>query len=770
MSGQNFAALVTAALCLAGTGSAQTPESTTQAAGAVLDRYCVSCHGDRLRSGGLTIDPAQLGGVGDHAEVWEKVVRKLRSGAMPPAGLPRPDAATYDRTASFLEVELDRAAAARPVAGSLPLLFRLTRTEYQNAIRDLLALEALPQEMDYALLLPADNAVSGFDNIADLLFVAPRTMERYLDAAYRISRLAVGDPTLPLMVNIHRLSPELPQDDRREELPLGTRGGLLVRTHVPLDADYVIDVEVSGRSRDAHRLDVTVDGVPVGTVVIGGAGRPSTEFRVPLEAGARRVGVAFVQRNEALPEATLLPLLRSRGTQPAVASVTIRGPYDVIGPGDTPSRRRIFVCRPRSAADELPCARRILGTLVERAYRRPATDADLDDLLPFFARYRAEAGFDRGIQRALERLLVSPQFLFRIERTPNGVAPGTPHPVSDLELATRLSFFLWSSIPDDELRAAAVAGTLHEPAVLDGQVRRMLADPRSTALVTSFAAQWLYLGDVELKEPDPLLFRHFDATLRQSFRRETELFLDSVLRADRSVLDLLGADYTFLNERLARHYGIPNVHGSDFRRVRLPDGSARGGLLGQGSILTLTSYSTRTSPVLRGKYVLENLLAAPPPPPPPDVPALTTEGAAPGEVVTIREAMVRHRANPVCASCHAPMDPIGFAMEHFDAIGRWRETDADAPIDASGVLPGGARFTGVAELRSILLGQPEQFVGALTEKLLMYAAGRNVQYDDAPAVRAIVREAAKTDYRFASIVLGVVKSAPFQMRTAGETR
>ena len=767
--------------CLAPGASAQDAGAPMAPAAELLDGYCVRCHNERLRTAGLALVPDQLDSVGERAELWEKVVGKLRSGAMPPAGRPRPDEAAYDRVAGLLESELDRAAEARPNPGPLPLLYRLTRTEYQHAIRDLLALDALPQEMDYPLLLPADNAASGFDNIADLLFVAPRTMERYFDAARTISQLAVGDPALPLMVNIHRLPPDRPQDARDEDLPPGTRGGLLVPMHVPLDADYVIDVEVSGRSRETDELEVTVDGARVALVALGGGSgrggrgggrggaRPDTEFRLPLAAGKRHIGVTFVQHNAFLPEATLMPRLRSRGTQPAIASVTIRGPYDVLGPGETASRRRIFVCYPAAREEELPCAREILTALVRRAYRRPATQADLDDLLPFFEQHRADAGFERGIQKALERLLVSPQFLFRIERTPEGATPGRPYPVTDVELASRLSFFLWSSIPDGELLDAAAAGTLSHPAELDRQVRRMLADPRSEPIVSNFAAQWLFLGDVDLKEPDPLLFRHYDATLRHAFVRETELFLDSVLRSERSVLDLLAADYTFLNERLAAHYGIPGVHGSHFRRVELPADSPRRGLLGHGSILTLTSYSTRTSPVLRGKFVLDNLLASPPPPPPPDVPALTTDGAAPGEVLTIRDAMVQHRANPACASCHAQMDPIGFALEHFDAVGRWRDTDANQAIDASSVMADGTAIDGAGGLRRVLLDRSDRFVEALAERLLMYATGRNLQYYDRPAVRGIVRESAENGYTFGSLVRGVVDSTPFRMRLAADT-
>jgi len=758
---------------------------------APLAKYCVTCHNERLKTGGFVIDPAQLIDVGAHADAWEKVVKKLRTGTMPPSGAPRPDQATYDSVASALETSLDRAAAARPRVGTLPIAHRLSRTEYRNAVRDLLALGDLPKELSIDYLLPADNSSSGFDTIADLLFVSPSAMERYLDAAQKISRLAVGDTTLPVLVNIHPLDPEHPQDERVDDLPFGTRGGLGVRSDFPVDGTYTVKVELAGGAgRDRHQLEVTLDGERVKLEAFGGApagrgGRgggapdPRLEFPLTIKAGPRLIGVAFVQRTEARDEATLRPRTRSRGTQPAIASVTISGPHGASTPGDSPSRRRIFICRPSGPADEAPCATKILSSLARRAYRRPATDVDLRDLMPFFAQGRAAGSFDLGIQKALERMLVSSQFLFRIERPWSGTSKdvplrtnvplrteGTTYRISDLELASRLSFFLWSSIPDDELLDAAVAGRLKQPAVLDRQVRRMLADARSSALVTNFAAQWLYLRDIEAKLPDEVLFQDFDETLRAAMERETELFVDSVFRENRSVIDLLSADYTFLNERLAKHYGIPNVRGSYFRRVPLPAGSPRGGLLGHGSLLTITSYSTRTSPVLRGKWVLENLLSAAPPPPPADIPALETKGAAPGEQLTMREAMTRHRANPSCASCHARMDPIGFAMEHFDAVGRWRENDGGQPIDAVGVFPDGTKFDGVAGLKRELLRHPEQFAGTVAERLLMYAVGRNLQYYDAPAVRAILRNAAPARYTMASLVLGVVKSQPFQMREA----
>jgi cytochrome c551/c552 len=739
---------------------------------AFVTKYCVTCHNPRLKTAGLTLDPSELAHVAGYAETWEKVIRKLRAGTMPPVGVPRPEQAAYDSAANFLESELDRAAASQPAPGKLPLLHRLSRTEYQNAVRDLLGLTALPKEMAYEMLLPPDNASSGFDNIADLLFVSPTSMERYLAAARKISRLAIGDPNIPEMVNIFPLGGDLPQDVRVDGLPFGTRGGLLFQSDLPLDGEYLFKLEFAGGgARESHEVEILVDGQRVWLSTVGGLpGRREGDLqaRLPLKAGLHQIGVTFIQHDEARDELTVRPRGRGRGAQMALASVTLGGPYTPSGPGDTPSRRRILICKPANAAEESPCAKKILSTLARRAYRRPVKDTDLDELLPFYTAGRAEGSFEAGIQRSIERLLVSPQFLFRIERNLSTVAPGTSYRVNDIELASRLSFFLWSSIPDDELLDAAISGKVKTTAGLEHEVKRMLADPRSETMVTNFAEQWLYLRDIEAKKPDELLFPDYDENLRAAFRRETTLFLDSVLREKRPVLELLTANYSFLNERLARHYGIPNIKGSYFRRYEFPPNSTRGGLLGQGSILTLTAYSTRTSPVLRGKWIMENLLAAPPPPPPPNVPPLKTEKE--NKPLTMREAMIAHRASPVCASCHSKMDPIGFAMENFDAIGRWRDLDNGSAIDNSGGFPDGTKFVGMPGLKKALLARPEVFVNTVAEKLLMYAASRNIQYFDAPAVRAIVHESQKNSYTFESLVLGVVKSAPFQLRQAPVTR
>ena len=739
--------------------------------GAALNRYCVTCHNPQLKTAGLVIEPAQLDHIDTSAEIWENVLGKLRSGAMPPPGAPRPETAVYKRVSEYLTGQLAANAAAHPNPGGVLSVHRLTRTEYKDSIRDLLALSDLPKELDYTTLLPADNVSSGFDNLADTLFVSPVTMERYLDAARKISQLATGDPAMGLLVNIHQTPVRQTQEARDEQLPFGTRGGMALHSYFPLDGEYEFQVAVAGLQRDAHELELSIDGARQNLVRLTGRRAddddPSSpgrqNFRATVKAGPRTIDVAFIERSAALSESFLRPPGRTRGALPSVVSVTITGPYNATGPGDTPSRHRIFTCRPRDAAEEPACAKEIVSALMRRAYRRVVTEADLAPAMKFYAAGRADRDFDSGIERALERMLVSPQFLFRIEAEPADRRAGEPYPVSDTELASRLSFFLWSSIPDDELLSAATSGKLHQPDVLRAQVARMLADPRAETLVTNFATQWLFLHDVESKDPDLYLFREFDDALKPAFERETELFLDSILRSDRSVLDLLTANYTFLNEKLAKHYGIPNVTGNHFRKVMLPPGSPRAGLLGQGSILAPTSYSTRTSVVLRGKYVLQNLLNSPPPAPPPNVPALKTESGS-GQSLSMREAMLQHRANPACAGCHAKMDPIGFALENFDAVGRWRDQDGGRPIDVVSTLPDGTRLDGVDGVRQLVLRDPALFVEAMTSKLLMYAVGRNVQFYDQPGIRAIAGDSQKRNYTFASLVEGVVASDQFRMR------
>ena len=760
---------------------------------AILDQYCVTCHSDRLETGGLTLETVDLTDASASAERLEKVIQKLRLGAMPPLGMPRPDEATYTGLAAWLETELDRAAAAHPNAGRTETLHRLNRAEYENVIRDLLHIEGL----DFSVMLPTDDASYGFDNIAGILGMSPTHLERYMTAARNISRAAVGDVTMPTSGETYMIPPDLSQDGRLEHLPFGTRGGTLLRRYFPVDGEYVIRFQAHtgtgiSAEEEPNYIELTVDGErvffeemaqkPVNHTGSGQDVVASTnwEVRTPIKAGLREIAVTFVQTTSAQVEDLLRPYLRPPGISsfkltrmggysgPYVAQVSYTGPFNVTGVGDTPSRQRIFVCRPANPAEELPCARQILSTLTRRAYRRPVTEADLAPLLGFYAAGREQAEFDQGIQLALERLLASPEFLFRIERDPQEVAPHTAYRGSSLELASRLSFFLWSSIPDDELLEVASRGALQDPGVLEHQVRRMLADPRAEALVTNFAGQWLRLRNVPGTNPNTRLFMDFDETLRRAFRRETELFFGSIMREDRNVLDLLDADYTFVNERLARHYGIPNVYGSRFRRVTLTSENRRG-LLGHGSILTVTSQANRTSPVVRGKFILDNLLGAPPPPPPPNVPLLE-ESQVNG---TLRQRMEQHRSNPVCASCHKTIDPMGFPLENFDAVGAWRTEDAGVPVDAAGSMPDGSTFEGVAGLRTVLRGQASGlFVTILTERLLTYALGRGVEYYDAPALRAITGDAARDQYRFSSLILGIVNSVPFQMRQSepsGET-
>jgi hypothetical protein len=743
---------------------------------ATVKRYCAGCHNQQVKSGGLALDALLGESPARHPAEWEKAVRKLNARQMPPEGAPRPDEATYNALLGYLESSLDAAAAARPDPGRTDTFRRLNRSEYRNAIRDLLAID-----VDVAALLPADDASRGFDNVT-LGELSPTLLERYLSAARKISRLAVGLPERAPGGHTVVLHPELTQEGRDPRLPPGTRGGAAVDHTFPLDATYEFQIRLTrDRNEDIeglyepHELEITVDGerVALFTVTPPPRGQDNQrqdqhlKTRAAVKAGPRTVGVTFLRKpltiveTERQPYQSRFNAYRHPRTQPAVYSISINGPYDAQGPGDTPSRRRLFVCDPASGEED--CARRILSTLMKRAYRRPATEADLRTPLKLYREARAKSTFDAGIEMALNAVLVSPDFLFRVEQDPDGLPSGTAYRLSDLEIASRLSFFLWSSIPDDELLEAAIAGKLRAPGEIERQVRRMLADRRSRALAINFAGQWLYLRNLESTSPDMRLYPDFDENLRQAMREETELFFESVMREDRGVLDLLRADYTYLNERLAKHYGIPHIYGSRFRRVALEPSSRRGGLLRQASVLTVTSYATRTSPVIRGNWVLANLVGAPPPPPPASVPALKERGSGP-KALSMRERLSEHRDNPACSGCHKLMDPVGFALENYDAVGRWRVHEDGKPIDAEGGLPDGSRFEGVEGLERALLARPELFVSTLTEKLMTYALGRGVEHYDAPAVRRIVREARPSNYRFSSIILGITASTPFQMR------
>ena len=802
-----------------GTSGAQQPPGQAPASAdvpyrALVNTYCLSCHNSRTKAGALELDAINTADPSEHWETWEKVVRKLRAHQMPPPGIRQPDDAARGAALASLETSLDRLSAATPNPGRTDTFRRLTRTEYHNAIRDLLALD-----FDATAVLPSDSSSYGFDNVT-VGNLSPTLLESYVSAAEKISRLAVGGPSLSPGGATVRLRPDFTQEKHIEGLPVGTRGGALVPHTFPLDGEYEITIRLS-RDRneniegltEPHQLDLLLDGERLKLFTVEPAPvkedelakyQPSHDtldghlkIRVPVTAGPHTLGVTFAKKPSLLLETARQPYeahfnyYRHPRITPAVYEISIVGPYNAAGAGDTPSRHRVFTCRPASAEvrpasaqlrrgspepegqrrparkqDEDNCAKRILSTLTRRAYRRPVTDEDLKRPLELYRAAKDSDGFEAGIEMGLAAVLSSPEFLFRIERDPASVTSGAPYRLSDLELASRLSFFLWSSIPDDELLDAAAKGELDKPAVLEREVRRMLADPRSRNLVTNFASQWLHLRNLDSITPDMRVFPDFDDNLRQAFREETELLVDSVIRENLSVLDLLRANYTFLNERLAKHYGVPNIYGSRFRRVTFDQDTTRGGLLRQGSILMVTSYPTRTSPVIRGKWILDNLLGVPPPPPPPNVPALEKTQIAGKRVVTIRERLAEHRANAACAGCHRLMDPIGFALENYDAVGRWRTVDANMPIDASATLFDGTSIRGVAGLQDAILKNPELFVSTLAEKLLTFATGRGVAYYDAPAVRKIVREAGADDYRFSSLVIGIVNSTPFRMRKA----
>jgi Protein of unknown function (DUF1592)/Protein of unknown function (DUF1588)/Protein of unknown function (DUF1587)/Protein of unknown function (DUF1585)/Protein of unknown function (DUF1595)/Planctomycete cytochrome C len=722
-----------------------------------LNQYCVTCHNERAKTAGLMLDKLDVERVGDSADIWEKVVVKLRTGMMPPSGARRPDRSVIDAFASTVETALDRAAAAKPNPGTTAL-HRLNRTEYANAIRDLLALP-----IDSTTLLPPDDSAEGFDNVADVLGVSPLLIQGYVAAATKISRLAVGDPEISADKATYRIPRGLIQADHIEGLPLGTRGGMLIKHIFPLDGEYDFRIARSGVGvaqtgvGGDEELEITVNGERVYVV-----GRSSPrDIRLQMKAGPQSIGIAVLKKRNARGVDDLYDVYAATL---GVSTVSITGPFNPDGPGDTPSRRRIFVCRPAGAGDELPCAKQILRTLARRAFRQPVTDSDvaMETLLTFYQAGRAQGTFDNGIEHALARVLVDPRLLYRFEREPANLAAGASYRISDLELASRLSFFLWSSIPDDELLDIASQGKLMQPGMLERQVRRMLSDPRSEALAKNFGGQWLHLRDLNSAKPEA---DDFDENLRQSIRRETELLFESIVREDRSIVDLLNADYTFVDERLARHYEIPNIRGSHFRRVTLEKDDPRRGLLGKASFLLVTSAGNRTSPVSRGKWILENILGVSAPAVPASVPPLKENNErADGKVLSMRERMEEHRSNPSCASCHKIMDPIGFALENFDLTGKWRDVDEKTAVDASGVLVDGTRLNGPATLRQALVSRSDAFLTTATEKLLTYGLGRAVNYYDMPVVRSVIRDAARNDYRFSSIVLGIVKSSPFQMK------
>ena len=744
-----------------------------------VTQYCSDCHNSEIKKGGLDLETVCTKNFADQRHIWEKVVRKLSGRQMPPVGRNRPDEKTYSFMEAKLESELDKVATANPNPGRTPTFRRMNRTEYQNAIRDLLALE-----IDSTSFLPADEANHGFDS-APLGSLTPTLLERYISAALKISRLAVGTAPKSPNSDTFRVPADQTQEGHTPGLPFGTRGGIVIPYTFPQQGEYDVQAWLT-RDRnekveglhERHEMLLLLDRKRMASFSIkppvrnevDGRVDANLKTRIKVTAGPHKVGVTFLRKSSSLLETKRQPyqarynLHRHPRTAPAIFQVTITGPYNAKGPGDTPSRRKIFLCRPTQVDEEEDCAQKILASLMRRAYRRPVVESDISRAMKFYRQGRAKRDFEAGIERALSSILVNPNFLLRIERDPKGIAAKSNYRISDIDLASRLSFFLWSSIPDKELLDLASADELRKPKVFEKQVRRMLADERSQNLATNFAAQWLHLRNLDSITPDLRLFPDFDNNLRQAFRRETELFVESVFREDRSVLDLLKADYTFLNERLAKHYKIPHVYGSHFRRVELHSIPERGGLLRHGSILTVTSYATRTSPVIRGKWVLENILGTPPPPPPANVPSLGENTVS--AQLPIRERLAAHRSNASCASCHRIIDPVGFSLEQFDAVGRWRTLDEGRPVDAAGGFPDGSKFQGAAGLEKAILTRPELFARTMTEKLFTFALGRAPEHYDAPAIRKIVRDAKEQDYRFSSLILGITTNTPFQMRKA----
>ena len=807
------------AVCMAAPSLLLAAESVHQSVSAsnraLLDQYCVICHNQavvnslatsneglqttQLRNLGLTLDTEDVSDLAANPEVWEKVIKKLRVGVMPPPNYPRPDKVRYDGFRTWLEDELDSIAANRANPGRTQAFHRLNQTEYRNSIRDLLDLN-----IDVSDLIPADAPDQyGFDNNAEVLALSPLSVERYVNAAHKIAELAIGAPPRGASITTYDVPLNLIQDDRlSEDLPFGSRGGTAIEHLFPIDGEYRITLNLQTNYvdfvrgfDDANEVELSLDGEHLQTYAFGGdaPGMPAPysyagnirgsddweefmmafadegfELVLPVKAGPRVIGATFPREMweaEGVQQPRLfgyqLAVTELPDGNPGIGSVEIEGPLSIDGSGITPSRQQIFSCEPISADQEPACARQILSSLARRAYRRAVTENDVQGLMEFYKQGQLEGGFETGIQFALERLLVSPDFLFRIEQDPRNAEPDSMYPVTDTELASRLSFFLWSSLPDDELLDLVERGELRDPGVLETQVKRMMSDSRSSGFIENFVGQWLYLRNLDGIYPDPAAFPEFDENLREAFQRETELFIDDQIRSDRSLRELLSADYTYVNERLAEHYGIPKIYGNRYRKVML-EGAERGGLFGHGSLMMVTSYPNRTSPVLRGKFVLENLLGGPPPEPPPNVPALETSND--GKQLTMREAMAMHRENPACRVCHAAMDPIGFSLENYDAVGKWRTQFSGQAIDASGLLPDGNTFDGPDGLRGLLLERPDDFVGTITEKLMRFALGRSLEYYDMPEVRGIVRAAREDDYRWSSVILGVIKSAPFQMR------